>query len=141
MKIINFLICDDIRFEIGNKHSLIGVYDGKIIFNVLPDKQGQWPKNNKIGIFAKFQLESEKPYSFSLKVFYNKKEKEIGKGLLNIDHSKSNNKITLALLHNNFEFSELGEIEFQFEFFDKGNNQIKSLIPNSTLLVEEQLIK
>jgi hypothetical protein len=128
-----------IRFETGNKYSLIGIYDEKIIFNSMPNNNNQWPKRNKLGIFARFILEGESLNSFSFKVIYNGKEKEIGKGLLSDEMLKSN-RITLPLIHNNFEFSEKGLIEFQFDFYDGDENNIQSIKAKSTLKVEERLI-
>ena len=57
MKLLNFIICDDIRNELGNKHSLMGVYDDSIEFQVTPDNQNTWPKSLKVGIYAKVKTE------------------------------------------------------------------------------------
>jgi hypothetical protein len=59
MKLLNFIVCDDIRREIGNKHSLVGVYDDLVIHR----PSGLDPKNSislKLGFFIRIALENEK---------------------------------------------------------------------------------
>ena len=49
MKLNCFLICDDIRNELGNKQSLTGIYDDVINFSM--KDIGKWPKVVKLGIY------------------------------------------------------------------------------------------
>lgn len=140
MKIQTFLVCDDIRNEIGNKHSLIGVYDERIIFNVTPDKKDSWPKTMKIGIFTKINIENDNPHSFIFKMQYNEKEQQIGTGSINKATGTKDNKITIAIIHNNFLFSQPGSIKFTFDFFDEDKNLIQSLSPEFNLKIQELVI-
>lgn len=55
MKLLDLIICDDIRQEVGGKQSLIGVYSDLII-NFIPG-QVVWPVNFKLGIFIRIKLE------------------------------------------------------------------------------------
>ena len=42
MKITDFIICDDVRMEIGNKISIMGIYNDSIILSV-PGAETTWP--------------------------------------------------------------------------------------------------
>jgi hypothetical protein len=53
MKLVQFIVCDDIRKETGNKFSLMGIYENAIEFRVTPDKKDKWPKTMRLGIYAK----------------------------------------------------------------------------------------
>ena len=90
MKLQTFIVCDDIRNEIGQKHSLIGVYDDRILFNVTPDKKNTWPKQMKLGIFAKISFGELTPKSFSFKMKYNENDVPLGEGSINIKESEKN---------------------------------------------------
>jgi hypothetical protein len=57
MKIINSIFCDDIRNEEGNKLSLMGVYEDKIIFSVTPDQKDIWPRPFSFAVFLRVLME------------------------------------------------------------------------------------
>ncbi len=58
LKIIGFIICDDIRQEVGSKVTLVGVYDNAIVFTPPPGKQNvSWPISMKLGFFLKILRE------------------------------------------------------------------------------------
>ncbi len=60
MKIINLLFCDDIRQEIGNKATLVGCYNDRVLLN--PNMPLQWPISLKLGLYIRIDREpSEKP--------------------------------------------------------------------------------
>lgn len=140
MKIKTFIICDDIRFEIGSKHSLIGLYDDRIIFNVTPDNIDTWPKQMKLGIFAKIDLEDEDPSSFRLKILYDGTEQIISEGVAKKQDKGSLRKnLSFALVHNGFLFQGPGKIIFTFEFLNDKREVIGSISPDYELLVEEKV--
>jgi len=141
MKLQTFIVCDDIRTEIGKKHSLIGVYDDRILFNVTPDKKNTWPKQMKLGIFAKISFEELMPKSFSFKMKYNENDVPLGEGSLNIKESEKNkNKFIVAIVNNNFLFDQPGKIKFTFVFFDESKKDIGSVSPDFELEVEELVV-
>lgn len=141
MKIITFAICDDIRREIGSKHSLMGVYNGDIIFNVTPDKKDSWPKRMGIGIYAAFDLEKDKPHSFTLNMKYNEKDQLLGKGKRGELDNLEKNKCTVAMVNHDFVFHEPGFIKFTYDFFDADGKKIKTFTPNFELKIRELVIK
>lgn len=56
MRINNFILCDDIRTEVGNKKSLMGVYSKEITFSVAKDEKKQWPKELVLGVMLDFSV-------------------------------------------------------------------------------------
>jgi hypothetical protein len=141
MKIKTFLICDDIRNEIGSKHSLIGLYDDRIIFNVTPDNKDTWPKQMKLGIFAKIDLEEDDPSSFRLKIKYNDNEQVLGEGgTKKQDKGNMKKLLSFAFVHNNFIFEGPGSISFVFDFFHEKKEIIQSIAPDYELKVEEKIM-
>jgi hypothetical protein len=144
MKISNFIICDDIRSELGNKHSLIGVYDGVIEFNVSPSENGKWPKVLKLGLFARFIAESEdekkKISRVRIKMESNGIEKSLVESSFNSNTGVLTPKINLAIVFNQFFFESAGELTFTFEFYDASGNLISSIKSSDKLKVTEKLI-
>lgn len=134
MKIISFVVCDDIRNEIGNKSSFMGVYDDNIIFKETPDKKDSWPKSIKLGIHARILTEEIKPDSFEFKLIYNENETLLGKGQLDFRDNK--NKLKIIVI-SNFEFKKAGTMKFKFDFFDKEKNIVDTLNPNYELTISE----
>ena len=58
MRLLDFVICDDIRNELGNKLSLMGVYTGTYI---IPDTIVKWPFPTRFGFFIRLLAEGEQP--------------------------------------------------------------------------------
>lgn len=73
MEVINAVICDDIRQEIGNKFSLMGIYVDRFIIETKTPESLKWPLNIKLGIFVSFKSEKETdfPKEFEFQVFDN----------------------------------------------------------------------
>ena len=67
MRLEDFIVCDDIRHEQGNKVSLMGVFRDEIL---LPQV---WPQALRLGFFARFRLEPEdaSPDAFSIELRFN----------------------------------------------------------------------
>ena len=55
MKLLDLIVCDDIRPELGNKVSLMGLYSNLII----DSQEGvcQWPQQLRLGFFARCKTE------------------------------------------------------------------------------------
>jgi hypothetical protein len=75
MKIADFIICDDIRRELGNKNTLIGVYDNLIIQKV-PNVNPVVPAGLKLAFFIRIKMgkdDSVLPDSFRFEALNNGK--------------------------------------------------------------------
>jgi hypothetical protein len=54
MQLDDFIVCDDVRFEMGNKMSIMGIYDDSIL--IPPPKVGselQWPLMMRLSFFIR----------------------------------------------------------------------------------------
>jgi hypothetical protein len=131
MKVVDFLICDDIRTEIGNKHSIIGLYDDAITFNVSIAEKGKWPKIIKLGIFikARFDNNQEKKQvgKFRLDVMLNETNKTIAEGELNFSEKKEATGINVAVVFNQFVFESPGLMTVKMVLLDRKNEEIASI--------------
>ena len=58
MKLKDFIICDDIRAEMNNKFSLMGVYNDALNFLVPENLVDKWPKMIHLGFFIRLDIES-----------------------------------------------------------------------------------
>lgn len=144
MKLLNFIICDDVRSELGNKYSLIGVYDDVIEFNVPNIESNSWPKHLKLGLFAKFTTDSEeerkKIFSIKIKTKYNGIEQSLVESILNTNKTILTPKINIAIVFTPFVFDNVGNLDFTFEFNDEAGKLITSVTPANTIKITEKLI-
>ncbi|GJL79511.1 MAG: hypothetical protein NPINA01_25000 [Nitrospinaceae bacterium] len=53
MKLLDFIVCDDIRREEGGKFTLVGVYNDKVEFIPLTPEEVKWPQNKQIGVYCR----------------------------------------------------------------------------------------
>ena len=69
MDILDFIVCEDIRQEIGGKCSIVGIYNDTIVLNGLP-KDVQWPIALRLGVFVRLLRDEteELPTDFRLKI-------------------------------------------------------------------------
>ncbi|MAZ78008.1 MAG: hypothetical protein CMF39_04960 [Legionellaceae bacterium] len=74
MKIHNLLICDDIRAEVGNKISIMGVYGEEIVMN--PNIKLNGPVKLPLAFLFRFKIEKneELPDKFQLEYILNGKK-------------------------------------------------------------------
>lgn len=139
MKIYDFIVCDDIRFEIGNKNTLIGIYDD-LNFNVDKISLDQWPKAIKLGFFVRIKLDpSDEIDEFQLEFFLNNKEFSNAKGLINNPIEK-NLLLNIALVNNTFVIPNKGTITFKIKFFND-KKLVCELEPDYKLKVDVTEIK
>jgi hypothetical protein len=59
MKILDYIFCDDIRFEIHGKYSLIGLYQDSINIETKDPATIQWPIALRLGILVRLQVSEE----------------------------------------------------------------------------------
>jgi hypothetical protein len=61
MKLIDFIVCDDIRQEIGGKVTLVGVYEDRIMINAPSPDAVRWPVHLKLGFFIRLLNDGTAP--------------------------------------------------------------------------------
>jgi len=142
MKLLNFIICDDIRNELGNKYSLMGIYDDSIEFQVTPDNQNTWPKLLRVGIYAKVKTEdNEEIFKFKIRMKYNEKETVLVDSVLPQPRIKTLKKINIAFVHSAFKFENPGNITFFLDFYNQKKELIATLSPEFVISVKEKVIQ
>ena len=75
MKLIDFIVCDDIRQEVGGKVTLVGVYEDRIMINAPSPEAVRWPVQLKLGFFIRLFNDETAPDmdGFDLQVRCNSK--------------------------------------------------------------------
>jgi len=146
MEILNFLFCDDIRAEVGNKFSMMGVYNETVNFNVTRDKKDQWPKSTRIGLYAQLKFEEEEKESeviyFEIVIEQNGKNKLLIEALLPKDDSQPEKQgVIIHALFDKFKFDGPGKIKFTFIFKDKDKSELYRVCPKLEMNVQETIIK
>jgi len=75
MKLVDFIVCDDIRQEVGGKVTLVGVYEDRLMINVPNPDAMRWPAKLKLGFFIRLLNDGTAPAmdNFDLQVHCDKK--------------------------------------------------------------------
>ena len=130
MKLIDLIICDDIRQEIDGKCSLIGVYSDLVI-NFVPGMT-QFPVNIKIGLFARFKIESGEtfPDSFEIEWLHNAASIQKFNGQLALPQDIR--YLNLSLVNNAFPIPNIGDLSFKIFF--KKNDVVFQVIESDYVL-------
>ncbi|MDQ7797673.1 MAG: hypothetical protein RDU76_01845 [Candidatus Edwardsbacteria bacterium] len=134
MKLVDFIICDDIRFEIGEKHTLVGLY-GDINFTQRKGQKPVLPAMIKLGIFIRCIVDkkAENPDAFLLELLHDTKGKLAQvEGALVIPEAVK--YINLALV-NNYVIPDVGKIIFKLHLF-KEKKEVDCIEPVYTFEVK-----
>ena len=59
MKLYNFIICDDVRREVDNKHTLVGVYGNKLIYKIPKNRNPDFKLKAKLCFFFTFKRQMD----------------------------------------------------------------------------------
>jgi len=143
MEVRDFIVCDDIRQEIGRKHTIVGVYDESIEFFVPRAEAGKWPKALKLGFFirVRFEEKDQLPDKFSLHVvFENSDEQLIGEGKLDIGSKTRKRNLNIVLVHNRFPLPKQSTMKFNLRFYNQ-EKQIFKISPSSGIRIAEHIIE
>jgi hypothetical protein len=118
MKFTDYIIAEDIRFETGNKFSVMGIYSDKVLLNLPSDTQ--WPIPFRFGIFVRLKIEETDviPTRFLLEVDQDGNNIAQMNGNIEI-HTKSVRTISLPLVLNPFPLPGYGAMRFKFEIYNK----------------------
>lgn len=123
MKFKDFIVSDDIRFELGNKFSLIGTYFSRIVI----ESKGEpvkFPIMLKLGVLIRLKAEAHDifPQDFQLRYNLNGKEVAMVTGQLETTKKDSTDLILPIVIH--IPISGLGKLSFDLEF---SRNQVHTL--------------
>lgn len=135
MKLIDFILCDDVRNEVTGKNTIVGVYGDIVIPIKKEDLKG--PVNIRLAFYIRLLKTKDevKPDSFFFEVFFNGKNYKKIEGPLQIpDEVKFIN-----LNFNADPFSIPGEGVFTFKLtFNKDSKIIQVIEPDYNFQVFTQ---
>lgn len=121
MRLVDFAVCDDIRFEKGNKISLMGIYNDSINLETPEPSLIPWPISVKLGFFIRLLNESSQKLSgivpFSFEIFSSEK-KSIAKVEGQIGCDPASNLVTLALIVPSITIEKPGALNFELKIND-----------------------
>jgi len=115
MRLLDFLVADDIRRELGNKISVMGVFNDTINLNLPANAAG--PILFRLGLFVRVLIDEtdEIPDRFRLIILHNDANiAEFGGTISSKERAKL---ITLPFVANPLPLPGLGVLNFQLELF------------------------
>ncbi len=77
MKVVDFILCDDIRHELANKISIIGAYNDRIEFISRNGQEPKWPINMRLGLYCRLAVEENDQHFDALELTLHLKGEEI----------------------------------------------------------------
>jgi len=133
MKLNDFIICDDVRTEVNNKVSLIGVYNDALNFIVPERSAALWPKAIRLGIFIRVYLESieelQKIGKFVLEATINDKTVFNAEQVI-VEKIQENNplkRMTISVVFNHINIDNAGDMGLSLSIYDKNNELMERL--------------
>jgi len=135
MKLIDFIVCDDVRQEVGNKPSLMGVYTN-LVLAASPDKKPPvWPFPLRLGFFIRCQIEADEVKSdfFRIEFILNGEIFSHVEGTASIPDDT--NMFSIVVVNNAFQIQGTGAIHFRI-IFKKSGELIQEIEPDYFLYVE-----
>lgn len=147
MKIINFILCDDIRPEVGNKKSLMGVYTKELSFSVTAEEAGVWPKSLTLGMMLDFSVSAEikkKAQKFKVSYSINGIEKSLGEGIFTFPSDENDQDADFQMTiftKSQYHFESCGNLSHCVRIFDASGEEIAMATPMNDLLIKENSIE
>ncbi len=135
MKVIDFIFCDDVRREIGNKITLVGVYNEKL--TITPqEKSIEWPLNFNLGVYARFLIEPTDPEFDSFQFTFTHNSEPIVKIKGSII-SEINREVPMTIeFKTTFHLKGTGQIHTEALFL-KENKAVIKIAPNQSFQIVE----
>ena len=127
MKLKDFIICDDIRTEIGNKFSLMGIYNDALNFTVPENLADSWPKMVHLGFFIRLGLQNLEELrnigKFVLESTQNDeinfKAEQIFSGEVNDNNPL--NQLIISVVFDQIKIHSIGEMDLSLSVYNKKN--------------------
>lgn len=129
MKLLDFIVCDDIRQEVNNKFTLAGIYDN-ITFNLAKSQTLNWPLKFKLGFFIRILTTQKLIKADSCQIDFIYKNKTFFSPKVGPIKQLDKNKIIALVLNiGSFPLQGEGLISFKIKFF-KANELIEEMTPD-----------
>ena len=147
MKLKDFIICDDIRMEINNKVSLIGVYNDALHFMVPERAISTWPKILRLGFFIRLVMEDpEEQRKIGKLVIESSIDGEINYHAEQIVDTKKLEptpvgQMIISSVFNNINIPKKGDMELTLAIFNRKNELMDKFNYPGNLRITEILQK
>lgn len=137
MKFIDILFCDDIRIEVNNKVSLMGLYNDRIVFHSYEKKITEWPIKMDLAILIRLIIndKDKKPLSFTFEGFSN--DKSIAKIEGNTDLSHFDSSVFCLILNTKNIDLNPGNFGYSIKFSDDNNEYLHQVNKNALKILFE----
>lgn len=119
MKFLDAIFCDDVRQELNNKLSLMGLYNDRMVLNINKENEITWPQPINLSALLRFSIDEkkERPSSFEFEYLLNKKNIIKINGELNIS---ANDKSQFQLILNGIGIPlEPGNLGFSIKLYSQ----------------------
>ncbi|MES2217176.1 MAG: hypothetical protein V4501_02060 [Pseudomonadota bacterium] len=137
MKFIDVLFCDDIRLELNNKVSIMGLYNDRIVFRSSDKSKLEWPIKMDLSMLVRFSLRKndKHPINFIFECFSNENS------IVKIDGTTDlatcvGSVFSLVLKTKNINL-ELGDLGYLFKIYDKDNEYLSKVNKNALTVLAE----
>lgn len=109
MTLLDFVVCDDIRFEQNNKFSLMGIFSDDIIISTI-GAPPTWPFPMRLGFFARIVNLDARANTFELRFRIGDKDIGAVSGSINVTHPEK--VVSLPIVAHEFPLRE-GILSFE----------------------------
>lgn len=123
MQIKSFIICEDIRREIGNKSSLMGVLGDSLIFEGVGSSE--WPKLTNLAAFIQISLEDVVPSCFSVKITL--EGEEVANIKSNIEVAEGTRYLNIPITMYGFPLKSAGTLVFDLKLERQGGLLLEAI--------------
>jgi hypothetical protein len=127
MKILDYIFCDDIRFEIRSKYTLVGLYQDSINIETDNPSSIDWPIGLRFGILLRLHtgtdLPTDKETNFRFELKYNGEQVGSSEGAIAINDSKSA-AISIPMGPFTVVINEPGAFTFRIHFTRDGKEVV-----------------
>ena len=134
MKLKDFIVCDDIRAEINNKFSLMGIYNDALNLTVQEKLADNWPKIVHLGFYIRLDIESlEELKSIGKFVLESAQNGEINfraERIFNeiIKENHPLRQMIISVVFDQIKIISLGEMELSLSVYNKKDELITRFI-------------
>jgi len=132
MRINGFVLCDDIRNEVGNKKSLMGVYTKEIVFPTTSDDKNPWPRQMNLAIMLDFTITGDtkrRAEKFVVSYVFNGNRKKLGEGTFTLsqEECERDDEFQVIIFSTNakYSFDAAGTLTHLVSLYDGSGNVLE----------------
>lgn len=130
MKILDFIVCDDVRQEIGNKHSLMGVYNDQIVLQAKSISEFKFPMALKCAFYLRIDIENTQEELAHVDFSFKGDSIELFEGSFSLQKSFEHGRPLILVAPNIFlNFKGFGPVDIAFSVRNKAGKVVSTMKP------------